>query len=285
MSVQLSIDDGNPWYLSPDIWVVPGADPSGPQGVPSAGESSYVWARVHNRGTDAVTNAAVSFSWADPSTTITGNTAILIGTSFVDLDVGQTADVLCLTPWTPTWVNGGHECLIAEVVSSADPPPPRTPDDPFDPPGERQMAQRNLNLVASSSRLLVFPFLAGNAKVLRAEEIIVGVRRTPVGLLRPVLQSLGLEHLPAEMDQGNEFGVRPYVCGEHIDDVGKHELSLRLPSGRRQNLALAVRLPASDPGSGGLFLIEERVGDRIVGGVGVLVVVGAAPGAPTTAGV
>ena len=107
---------------------------------------------------------------------------------------GQTADVLCLTPWTPTWVNGGHECLIAEVVSSADPPPPRTPADPFDPPGERQMAQRNLNLVASSSRLLVFPFLAGNAKVLRTEEIIVGVRRTPVGLLRPVLLQSEIGH-------------------------------------------------------------------------------------------
>ena len=204
-------------------------------------------------------------SWADPSTTITGNTAILIGTSFVDLDGGQTADVLCLAAWTPTWVNGGHECLIAEVVSSADPPPPRTPDDPFDPPGERQMAQRNLNLVASSSRLLVFPFLAGNAKVLRTEEITVGVRRAPVDLLRPVLRSLGLDHLPAEMDQGKEFGVRPYVCGEQIDHVGKRELSLRLAPGRRQNLALAVRLLAGEPGSGGLFLIEERVAERIMG--------------------
>ena len=46
-------------------------------------------------------------------------------------------------------------------------------------------------------------------------------------------------------------------AAKHIDDVGKHELSLRW----------------------------ERVGDRIVGGVGVLVVVGAAPGGPTTAGV
>ena len=36
MTIQLEIRDGNPdWWLSPDIWVVPGADPAAPPGARS----------------------------------------------------------------------------------------------------------------------------------------------------------------------------------------------------------------------------------------------------------
>ena len=130
MAVQLEIDDGNPWYLGPDIWAVPGDDPNGLPGIPRAGQTAYVWARVHNRGSDPVSNGTVRYWWADPSTTITENTATPIGTANVSLDAKQTAEVLCLTPWTPSWVNNGHECLIVEAFSSQDPLPPHTPTTP-----------------------------------------------------------------------------------------------------------------------------------------------------------
>jgi hypothetical protein len=101
MAVELWIDDGDPWYLSPDIWVVPGNDPNGLPGIPILNMPSYVWARVHNRGTTGVSNATVRYYWADPSMAITPSTATLIGTSYVNLTPGETKEVLCLTRWIP----------------------------------------------------------------------------------------------------------------------------------------------------------------------------------------
>src|SRR5689334_1634761 len=106
MAVQLEIFDGNPWWLSPDIWVVPGDDPEGTPGSPIAGDNAYLWARVHNTGKDRVENATVRFFWADPSVGFDRNTANIIGTANVTLNGGQTSEVLCLTPWVPIFVNG-----------------------------------------------------------------------------------------------------------------------------------------------------------------------------------
>lgn len=278
MAVLLQIDDGNPWYLSPDIWVVPGSDPSGPPGVPMPGEASYVWARVHNLGTDPVSNAAVNYYWANPSTVITQNTATLIGTSYVDLNAGQSAEVLCLTPWIPIWVNGGHECLVVEVVSALDPPPPRGPNDPFDPAGERQMAQRNLNLVEAGQQLVVFPFLVGNAVRLRAREITVRVERAPVERLGKLVESLGLSHLPPEAGASEEFGIQPYRCGDQLHEVGRRNLTVAIAPGAQRGLALTARVSHHDSGHGALYLIEQVSGQQVIGGIGVLVLAPTAKG-------
>jgi len=142
MTVELWMDDGNPWYLSPDIWVVPGADPLAAPGQPTEDEPAYVWGRVHNRGTFDVSDATVRFYWADPSTLVTRASANLIGTSSAALAAGETKDVLCLTQWLPQFVNEGHECLIAEAFAPADPLPPHAPTDPFNVPTDRHVAQR-----------------------------------------------------------------------------------------------------------------------------------------------
>lgn len=120
MPAVLEIDDGAAaWWESPDIWVVPGSDPLGPPGVPSAGRPAYVWARVRNRGTTSVLSARVDFWWANPSAGVTRTLATQFGSAFVDVATGATEEVLCLSPWVPTFVNGGHECLVCEVVSTS----------------------------------------------------------------------------------------------------------------------------------------------------------------------
>lgn len=278
MSVQLEIDDGNPWwYLSPDIWVVPGTDPNGPPGVPAAGQASYVWARVHNRGTDPVNSATVLYWWADPSTTISPNTAHLIGTSYVSLGAGQTAEVLCLTAWTPAWVNGGHECLIAQAFASQDPLSPHTPDTPFDPPNDRHTAQRNLTLLAAPSRhaVAVFSFLVGNARALRTEEVSIAVTRAPMERLGKLGPSLGLRQIPAELAKVGEFGLQPYQCGDPVEGVGSPTVTFTLAPGARRGMALAVQLPERQENHGALFLVEQRVRDQVIGGIGVLVLTSA----------
>src|SRR6478609_3668838 len=124
MSVVLEIEDGNPyWYLSPDIWTVPGNDPEGAPGQPIVGTNCFLWARVHNTGSTAVQDATVRFYWANPSVGFDRSSASAIGFSFVSLEAGETQDVLCLTPWIPAYVNGGHECVLAEVFHDSDPLP------------------------------------------------------------------------------------------------------------------------------------------------------------------
>ena len=68
MAIQLEVRDGVPvWYLSMDIWVVPGPDPNGPPGMATEGEPAYVCARVTNNGSTTATDAVVNFKWANPN--------------------------------------------------------------------------------------------------------------------------------------------------------------------------------------------------------------------------
>lgn len=146
MAVELVIHDGDPWYLSPDIWVVPGSDPLGEIGLPTVDKPAFIWARVHNEGTTPVSSARVNYYWADPSMVLTPATATLIGSSFVSLTQEEAKEVLCLVPWTPVWVNDGHECLIVEAYHPDD-PISRGPNESFNPGVDRHVAQRNIGVL------------------------------------------------------------------------------------------------------------------------------------------
>ncbi len=80
---------------------------------------------MHNLGSDGVQNATVRFWWANPGTNFDRTTANHVGDSYVTLAAGETQDVLCLTPWNVSFVNGGHECILGEAFEKTlDPLPP-----------------------------------------------------------------------------------------------------------------------------------------------------------------
>jgi hypothetical protein len=171
MSVELEIQDGDPWWLSPDIWTVPGNDPTGTPGTPIAGSPCYLWARVHNNGKAAVSNATVRFYWANPSVGFDRTTANPIGTSFVSLAPGESQDVLCLTPWLPVYVNDGHECVLAEAFHPSLDPLPMTPS--FNVPTDRHVAQRNLGVVMAVKNMFRLSFeVHNNSRKPRAFRIV-----------------------------------------------------------------------------------------------------------------
>src|SRR5579859_4220950 len=148
MPVILLIRDGTPnWWESPDIWVVPGTDPSGPAGTPIVGQIAYLWANITNQGDVDATQVQVDFWVANPSMQIRKSTSNHVGTAYADISAGMSQDVLCLVPWNVTLVNGGHECVVVEASSPADPlsPAPADPD-VLDAPTYRQIAQRNLSV-------------------------------------------------------------------------------------------------------------------------------------------
>lgn len=115
MPGQLEIIGGNPWWMSPDIWTVPGSNPEGAPGTPIAGQTCFLWARVRKYGNSRVSNATVRYYWANLAVGFDRNTAHLIGASNVNLTPGEMAKVLCLTPWISEFVNDGHECVLAEA--------------------------------------------------------------------------------------------------------------------------------------------------------------------------
>ncbi|WP_405246533.1 hypothetical protein [Cellulophaga sp. Asnod2-G02] len=152
MATDLLIKDGNTWWLSPDIWVVPSTDPNDPPGVPVAGTTNYVWGRIKNKGETSVENVRVNFYWSNPATGVLRSNSSLIGSAFVSLGANEEKEILCINAWRPTIVNDGHECLVAEAIHFSDPLPPPLPD-AFNPPRYEQIAQRNLEVIELSEMM------------------------------------------------------------------------------------------------------------------------------------
>lgn len=256
----VEINHGNPWYLSPDIWVVPGDDPDGTPGIPAAGEGSYVWARVHNTGTVEVENVEVDFYWGNPATTLTPGSCTLIGSSFVSPPPGD-AEVLCVSQWVPSWVNNGHECLIVQLIEPGSTPP--SPAVPFNPQSDPQCAQHNLSLLASTGTMMNLRFGAGGFRYEGADRGVLRVRRAPLSVIEKL--NLGIA-IGAELDEVT-FGLSHLGTGCE-DSVGTHQLT-HTTAGEAHGFVLAIQAGAGDGAA--LLLVEEHVGDRVVGGLGALV--------------
>jgi hypothetical protein len=263
----LEIRDGNPWWLSTDIWVVPGEDPTGPPGSPVGGEAAYVWARVTNQGPADVTNARVDFTWADPSLQVARSTAHPIGSGNVNVEAGQSMDVLCLTPWLPVVVNDGHECLVAVVVSSADPLPSPVPD-AYDPPSFHQVAQRNLTVLQAGGQMMVLsltlvaPVRGGKSAQVRIDQ--------PQALDRAMVEHLGLSHLkPAKAGTVvSSLALGPAHCPDPSSDgKARRKLDVQVASGARVPLRLTIDGRRLERGQYEAVHVVENDGHRETGGI------------------
>ena len=263
----LEIRDGNPWWLSTDIWVVPGDDPTGPPGSPVGGQTAYVWATVTNQGPTDVADARVDFVWADPSLQVARSTAHPIGSGYVTVAAGQSMDVLCLTPWLPVVVNDGHECLVAVVVSSADPLPSPLPD-AYDPPTYHQVAQRNLTVLEAGGQMRVLTLtLVAPARVAKSAHVRIEERQS---LDRDLAEHLGLSHLkPARPGTVRAtLAVGPALCPDPSSEAkGHHELDVRVAAGTRVPLRLAIDGRRLQRGQYEAVHVVEHDGDRETGGI------------------
>ena len=111
-----------PFWESPDIAVMPmnastAPDaPPAPGNIAQAGAQNTLWAHVWNLGWAPVYNARVEFYWFNPSLGFNAASANLIGVTYVDLGSRTSGRahryVKCPESWTPTYLNGGHECLM-----------------------------------------------------------------------------------------------------------------------------------------------------------------------------
>jgi hypothetical protein len=159
-----------PFWESPDIFIMAGVDPGQAPPVPGqlgqvalANQRNTIYAHVWNFGQAAAAEVLVEFYWCNPSLGITESSVQLIAQTTTSLGArgsGQShAVVKCPEAWTPTYVNGGHECLLVRVW-----------DDPADLPGEpkfdasinRHVAQRNIHVNAPGQQMAM-PLAGGGA--------------------------------------------------------------------------------------------------------------------------
>lgn len=146
---------GAPFWESPDIFILGGVTPAlapprphelGQQAL--AGQPNTIYAHVWNFGKAAASEVVVEFYWVDPSLGINPGSVHLIAQTFVELGAkgsGRShAVVKCPEAWTPTFVNGGHECLLVRVWDN----PSDLPGEPkFDASINRHVGQRNIHVV------------------------------------------------------------------------------------------------------------------------------------------
>ncbi len=274
MAIELTIRDGDPyWYLSPDIWVVPGTDPTGSPGSPVAGQTAYMWAQVQNAGSTDANGVRIDFYWANPALQVTRSNANFVGSAFADVAAGDTQQALCLVPWSPTIVNNGHECLVAVANHPGDPLPAPLPD-AFDPPTYRQVAQRNLTVLATVS-LSATTIALTIAALKRADKAVVVTAEVSGSLDEESLASLGLGNLRHADDGVVEIGIaRQEQCVGEDQPLGDTTLKMRLPKGTSAAVYATVRARGLAEGQYETVHIVERDDERVLGGM-VLVVVGA----------
>lgn len=275
MAVHLRLSDGSPyWWDSPDIWVVPGTDPNGPPATPTVGQTAYLWARI--RSDHPVSDVRVSFWIADPSGVIRRSTANLIGTAFTTVGPDTPEEVLCLVPWKVSLINGGHECIVVEARSGADPlsPPPTDPDI-LDARTYPQIAQRNLTVVAPGRRSveLLLTVTAG-ARADRYVELVLEQREA----VEPY--ALGPLGITADRFAGPEAATAALSCSSRCraDNAREphHEragtLEVHVPANTSVPVYLTISAPTLRRDEFATVRVLEREADEIVGGVTFVVV-------------
>ncbi|SDR62406.1 hypothetical protein SAMN05444161_0410 [Rhizobiales bacterium GAS191] len=275
MAAHLLIQDGSPqWWMSQDIWVVPGSDPNGPPGSPIAGKPAYLWALVANTGDTAANGARVDFYWANPAMQIVVGVATLIGSAFVDLAPGAQQQALCLVPWVPSIVNGGHECVLAVAHSQAEASPlpdPLPAGFDFNPPQYDEIAQRNLSVLAASARAVprALTITAPN----RADKTVRITAETGGRLSETLLAQLGLEGFRPAPKEVVQVGLgREAVCGQRDMPVGTPEIELHVPKGTSAGVFASIHATGLAEDEYHLVHLVERSEDRVLGGLSFVII-------------
>ncbi|MCP4717881.1 MAG: hypothetical protein GY860_00365 [Desulfobacteraceae bacterium] len=274
MSTVLEIRDGaSQWWMSPDIWVVPGNDPDGSPAPPIEGRAAFLWGRVRNAGEQAVSGAQVCFYWSNPSTGVLRSNSTLVGASFVDLNPGETKEVLCVIPWIPEIVNNGHECVVAEIVHPSDPLPSPLQDQ-FDAPEYNQIAQKNLNVLPMQRSIMVMPIQVA-APARRERHLLI---RTGVGgkLDDLTLAQAGLKgYRPGKSDDLKKVGLsldRGCYDMEEVD-LDK-EIKLSLKPGTSKAVFLKVWPQELEKKAYVLLHVISKDGQNIEGGITYILIKG-----------
>jgi hypothetical protein len=283
MSGILSIKKGTPhWWLSPDIWVTPVGDPTTPPGVanPIAGKAYNVSVNVHDNYTDPVDSGWNLFvCWAIPtagpipvptaaSGQILNNAAITVPVPAMSLVTLQTA-----MTWTPTFANGGHECLIAMAYNEQAigfPGGPLNGDAPDT--AASSIAQHNLGVLpvgSHMSRRFQYAFQVCNGAG-QERGFVVGARQAPLSEIVDFLP--GVPGGRTVIDKPGKVEHLGIVASAQPNPAELEAAPAVLPSVKvAPHSCRAFTLSGSLQKGNALIHVTQSLDEWVVGGLSVLV--------------
>lgn len=258
------------FWESPDVYIVAGIRPSAAPDVPSqlgqvalAGQDNTVYSHVWNLGRGPAREVVVEFYWCNPALGFNPTGATLIGTAVTTLGARGSGwchqVVKCPASWVPSFVNGGHECLLVRAWDvAAD--PMTNPE--WDASQNRHLGQRNIHVVPSGQsltdqlRLTVGPLFGQEAQVTVA-------RTQPVAM--PWLQLHGGTRgvFPAAAAPTGAIGVGP--PGGLLDQANL------VVHGEGQQVAFGASDAPPPPGSAHVYRITASQGGQVFGGYSIVV--------------
>lgn len=286
MSGILTISAGSPnWWLSPDIWVTPVGSPTTPPGTahPIEGQAYNVSVRIHDNYPEPVPNGWGLFvCWMIPTTgtfaTPTGaqvlnNAPITVNVPAMSSIVVQTAKT-----WTPSFENGGHECLIAAAYGTAfgEGLPSSLNADPSardTNQGYLSIAQHNLGVLSLGSGIggmgIRYPFQVCNGSD-EEREFVVAARQAPLSEIRHFLPGLpgGRSALdkPGKVERlGLVASAKPER--RELEDAPAVLSRVRIAPRSCRQFTLGGSLEKGNA----LINVTQSHGERVVGGLSVLV--------------
>ena len=191
------------FWESPDIWVVA---PDG-SAIPVAGQVNQVKVHVWNLGLAPCYGVHVELFWCNPSVGVNLASATQIATTqTISLNAGEHR-VLSFD-WTPSFVNNGHECLVAQVYD----PIADTMVAPFNPVQDRHVAQRNVNVLRVQAGMQIhLQFFAANLSQMVAHSDL-HVEQVQGEPLREFAQVVGLPIFSPPATQRRRSQL--WMCGK-----------------------------------------------------------------------
>lgn len=170
------------FWESPDIWI---EGPSGDPDIATPGVINKVKVHIWNLGLADCWAAHVDAYWCNPSVGLNAASAQPIGAAVETLASGQHKVVSF--DWTPDLVNGGHQCLFAQVYHPVSDPIVA----PFNPVQDRHVAQRNISVVqVAPGETMKFDFFTQNLSLNRARTRLE-IQKLEGPALRTVAMALG----------------------------------------------------------------------------------------------
>lgn len=172
-----------PFWESPDIFILAGVDPASAPDIPTAlgqvaqaGRPNTIYAHVWNFGNASANEVLVEFYWVNPALGISPDSVNLIAQTVTAIGAKGSGNahvmVKCPEAWVPTFVNGGHECLLVRVWDNPSDLPGQPP---LDASWNRHVAQRNIHVDAPG-------MTSGGA---------LGLKPAGVALQQPILIKVG----------------------------------------------------------------------------------------------
>jgi hypothetical protein len=283
MSGPLIINHGSPkWWLSPDIWVALPSAPSTPVTDPIAGTTYEVYVRVYNNYPLAVTDWNLFVCWAIPTVgpiPLPPAAQLLNGAPFgspISVPAGSSGFSQVFktsTNWTPSFENGGHECLVAVTYFQGIGFPSSTGlNGDAAPTGDYSIAQHNLGVLKMGLKKaprFQYAFQAANGSETERGFVI----EAQVGLLSDIAAFLpGEAHRRKVLEKPGKVENLGIVASAET-----HPAGLENSTQMRSEVKIAPRschpftLSGSLQSGNVLIHVTQSVGDRVVGGLSVLV--------------